>query len=55
MAMTGRRHDAQLGSPGRSAFVVPVAWIVALLVSYWLVVDWQSVPTLISEAFASIH
>ena len=53
--MTGRRHDAQLGSPARRAFLVPVAWIVALLASYWLVVDWQSVPALINEAFAAIR
>ena len=53
--MTERRHDAQSGSPGRRAFLVPVAWIVALLASYWLLVDWQSVPTLVSEAFAAMR
>ncbi len=53
--MTGRRHEAPIGSPGRRAFFVPVAWIVALLASYWLAVDWQSVPALISEALAAIH
>jgi hypothetical protein len=53
--MTGRRNDAQLGSPGRRAFLVPVAWIVALLASYWLLVDWQSVPALVSAAFAAIR
>ncbi len=53
--MTGRRHDAQLGSPGRRAFFVPVAWIVALLASYWLLVDWQSVPALFSAAVAAIR
>ncbi len=53
--MAERRHDQQLGSPGRRAFVVPLAWIVALLASYWVIVDWQSLPTLISEAFAAIH
>jgi hypothetical protein len=55
MAMTVRRHDTQLGSPGRRAFLVPVAWIVALLACYWVLVDWQSVPVLISEAFAAIR
>ena len=53
--MTERRHDAQFGSPGRRAFLVPVAWIVALLASYWVLVDWQSVPVLISDALAAIH
>jgi hypothetical protein len=55
MAMTERRHDPQSGSPGRRAFLVPVAWIVALLACYWVLVDWQSVPVLISEALAAIH
>jgi hypothetical protein len=53
--MTGRRHDQQNGAPGRHAFLVPVAWIVGLLASYWLMVDWQTVPELISEAFAAIR
>jgi hypothetical protein len=55
MAMTTRRHDSQSGSPGRRAFLIPVAWIVGLLASYWLMVDWQTVPLLISEAFAAIR
>lgn len=53
--MTSHRRDAHFGSPGRRAFFVPVAWIAVLLVSYWLMVDWQSVPELISEAFAAIR
>ena len=53
--MTERRHDQPPGSPGRHAFVLPLAWIVALLASYWVIADWQSVPTLISEAVAAIH
>jgi hypothetical protein len=55
MTMTVRRHDTQFGSPGRRAFLVPVAWIVALLACYWVLVDWQTVPVLISEAFAAIR
>jgi hypothetical protein len=31
---------------------VPVAWIVVLLAGYWVLVDWQSVPALISGALA---
>jgi hypothetical protein len=54
MAMMGRRHDTQLGSPGPRAFFTPLAWIVALLACYWLVVDWRAVPELISEALAAI-
>lgn len=53
--MTQRRHEVQSGSPGRRAFLVPMAWIIGLLASYWLLVDWQSVPMLVSEAFAAIH
>jgi hypothetical protein len=55
MVMMGRKHDQQNGSPGRHAFLVPVAWIVGLLASYWLVADWQSVPVLLSEALAAIR
>jgi hypothetical protein len=55
MAMTEHRHDPQSGSPGRRAYFVPVAWIVALLACYWVMVDWQTVPVLISEALAAIH
>ncbi len=53
--MMERRHDAPPGSPSRRAFLVPVAWIVALLACYWVIVDWQSVPVLISEAFAAMR
>ena len=53
--MTERRHETQSGSPGRRAFLVPVAWIVALLASYWLLMDWQSVPALMSEALAAMR
>jgi len=52
--MAGLRNDAHPGSAGRHAFFVPVVWIVALLACYCLVVDWQSVPALISAAFATI-
>lgn len=61
--MTERRHDAHFGSAGRShfgsrssrAFMMSIAWIVALLTGYWLMVDWQTVPVLMSEALAAIH
>ncbi|HVC61754.1 MAG TPA: hypothetical protein VND19_15490 [Acetobacteraceae bacterium] len=52
--MTGRKHDAQLGSPSRGAFLVPMTWIAGLLACYWLLADWQSVPGLISAAIAAI-
>lgn len=53
--MAARKLDGPSGYPGRRAYLGPLAWIVALLASYWLLVDWQSVPTLISEALAAIH
>lgn len=53
--MIGRRHETPIGSPSRRAFLVPVAWIVALLASYWLLVDWQSVPALVSAAIAAMR
>lgn len=54
MRMAEHRHGLRLGSPGGRAFFVPVAWIAALLISYWLAVDWQSVPAMISAAVAAI-
>ncbi len=53
--MTLRRHDLQPGSRSPRAFFVPVAWIVALLASYWLLVDWHSVPALVSATFAAMQ
>jgi hypothetical protein len=53
--MTGRRQDGQSGSAGRRAFVLPVAWIVALLACYWLAVDWRTVPALLAQAVATLH
>jgi hypothetical protein len=34
---------------------VPVAWICALLGAYWVLVDWHSVPALVSAAFAAMR
>jgi len=53
--MTERKQNGSLGSPGKRAFFVPVAWIVALLASYWVIVDWQAVPAMFSQALARIH
>lgn len=47
------RH-ASRSSLGLRTFLVPVAWIVALLASYLLLADWQTVPALVSSAIAAI-
>ena len=52
--MTGRKHDVDVRSPTRHAFVVPLAWIAALLGFYWLLAEWQALPALISAAWGGI-
>jgi len=51
--MTSLKRDAQPASLFR-AFLVPVVWIVALVASYWVLADWQTLPGLISNALAAI-
>jgi hypothetical protein len=36
------------------AFAMSVGWILALLVGYWLIADWQAVPRLFATAFARV-
>ncbi len=40
---------------GSRAFAFPLFGIVFLLTCYWVLADWQEVPTLINAALASIH
>ncbi|HXT80508.1 MAG TPA: hypothetical protein VN702_13155 [Acetobacteraceae bacterium] len=40
--------------PGR-AIAIPVMWILVLLVSYWLMSDWQALPRLLSSAIGAIQ
>lgn len=40
---------------GSRAFAVPLVGIIVLLVSYWLLSDWQQVPETISSAFAALY
>ncbi len=37
------------------AFAVPLLGIALLLVCYWVLADWQELPTLMSRALASVH
>lgn len=52
--MRNVKHDASRSSLGFRAFLAPVAWIVALIASYWLLADWQTLPGLVSSAIAAI-
>ena len=40
---------------GNHGYIAPVAWIVTLLVCYWLISDWSSLPTLLNSAIATIR
>ncbi|MBV9252263.1 MAG: hypothetical protein JO227_23830 [Acetobacteraceae bacterium] len=51
--MNIRRRDVPRSGYTARAFVVPVVWIVILLLSYWVLSDWQSLPILVSGALAS--
>ncbi|MBN8926138.1 MAG: hypothetical protein J0H19_05895 [Rhodospirillales bacterium] len=49
--MGGRRREAY----SARAFFVSVAWIVMLLVCYWVLSAWPVLPRLITSAFATIE
>ena len=40
---------------GGRAFAVPLFGIAVLLASYWLLTDWQRVPTIIGSALSTMH
>ena len=40
---------------GNHGYGAPVAGIVVLLLSYWLISEWNSLPALMSSALATIH
>jgi hypothetical protein len=40
---------------GNHGYAAPVAWILALLCGYWVISDWNSLPTLINSAIGTIH
>jgi hypothetical protein len=40
---------------GGKAFAFPLVGIVLLLACYWILADWQDVPTLVSDTLASVH
>jgi hypothetical protein len=40
---------------GGRAFAFPVFGIIALLAFYWVLAEWQQMPTIVSDALASMH
>jgi hypothetical protein len=40
---------------GGRVFAFPLFGIMFLLACYWVLADWQDVPTIISGAIASVH
>lgn len=47
--------DDHSGLSGNRAFFAPVLWILVLLGAYFVLEDWQAVPSLIASTFASMH
>jgi hypothetical protein len=40
---------------GSRAYTLPLFGIVVLLGCYWLLADWQEVPTMITSALSAVH
>ena len=40
---------------GGRVFAFPLFGIVLLLTCYWILADWQDMPTMISAALAAMH
>jgi hypothetical protein len=40
---------------GSRAFAFPVFGIIVLLACYWVLAEWQQMPTIINDALASMH
>jgi hypothetical protein len=53
--MAVARKDEHSSILGNRAFYGPVLWILVLLVAYFVLADWQAVPSLIASTFAAIH
>ncbi len=39
---------------GSHGYLGPVVWIIALMMCYWIILDWKLLPTLVSSAIATI-
>jgi hypothetical protein len=53
--VTAGRRLSDAGSDARRAIIGVVAWIMVLLIGYWLVADWQSLPALAHTLLSSVH
>lgn len=42
-------------SRGGRAFAIPLFGIAMLLLCYWVLAEWQDVPTMVSNALAAVH
>jgi hypothetical protein len=51
---TGMPNTRKDGN-GNHGYAAPVAWIVLLLCGYWVISEWNALPTLISSAIATIR
>ena len=40
---------------GNHGYVGPVAGIAILMIGYWLITEWKSVPAMIGSAIAMFH
>ncbi len=47
--------NSRKDSNGNHGYAAPVAWIVLLLCSYWVISEWHSLPALINSAIATIR
>jgi hypothetical protein len=53
--MVERSRMSHGQAPGRSNFFAPVLWIAALIGSYFIIAEWQTLPHLVSSALALMH
>jgi len=45
-----RKHER-----GGKAFAFPLLGILLLLTCYWVLADWDAVPTMLGSALAAVH
>lgn len=48
------KTDAKPAGLKARAFLVPIAWIAALVVGYLVLADWQTLPSMVGSAVAGI-
>lgn len=53
--MAAPRKDGHQGYFSNRAFFGPVLWILVLLGAYFVLADWQAVPSLVASTFAAMR